>query len=91
MPLTQLELELKEMALERIRRRLLPAEAPKTIWAGSGTGAVCSLCDRAVDSTETEYELEAHMDDGTESTIRFHVRCYALWQREVARLAENLT
>ena len=30
MPLTQHELELKMTALERIRRRLLPAEAPKT-------------------------------------------------------------
>jgi len=90
MPLTQHELELKKMAVERIRRRLLPAEAPKTIWAGPGTGKVCSLCDRAVDSTETEYELDAHKDDGTESTIRFHLRCHALWQLEVARLAENL-
>lgn len=33
MPLTQHELELKNTASERIRRRLLPAEAPKTIWA----------------------------------------------------------
>jgi hypothetical protein len=52
MPLTQHELELKKTASERIRRRLLPAEAPKTIWAGPGTGKTCSLCDRAVDSTE---------------------------------------
>ena len=90
MPLTQNELELKNTASERIRRRLLPAEAPQTIWAGPGTGKVCSLCDRAVDPTETEYELNAHMDDGTESTIRFHLQCHALWQLEVARLAENL-
>lgn len=90
MPLTQHELELKKMARERIRRRLLPAEAPKTIWAGPGTGQVCSLCDRAVESTETEYELNGHRDDGTESIIRFHLRCHALWQLELARLAENL-
>ena len=90
MPLTQHELELKKTALERIRRRLLPAEAAKTIWAGPGTGKVCSLCDRAVDSTETVYALDAHKDDRTERTIRFHLRCHALWQLEVARLAENL-
>jgi hypothetical protein len=89
MPLTQHELELKNTASERIRRRLLPAAASKTIWAGPGTGKACSLCDRAVDSTETEYELNGHMDDGTKSTFRFHLRCHELWQLEVARLAEN--
>lgn len=90
MPLTQHELELKKTALERIRQGLLPDAIPKSIWAGQGTGKTCSLCDRTVAQTEMEYELNVARDDGTQSTIRFHLRCHALWQLEVARRAEHV-
>lgn len=89
MPLTQHELELKKTALERIRQKLLPAEVPKSIWAGQGTGKACSLCDRPVAHNEMEYELNFLMGEEPSSIIRFHLRCHALWQLEVARLAEN--
>lgn len=89
MPLTQHELELKKTALERIRQKLLPDAVPKSIWAGQGTGKPCSLCDRPVAQTEMEYELNVLEDDASRATIRFHLRCHALWQLEVARLAEN--
>lgn len=89
MPFTQYELELKKTALERIRQKLLPDTVPRSIWAGEGTGQACSLCDRPVPQTEMEYELNLPLDDGTRSIIRFHLRCHALWQLEVARLAEN--
>lgn len=89
MPLTHHELELEKTALDLIRRRLLPAEVPKSIWAFPGTGKPCSLCGQAIDSMEMEYELEAPVDGGTPNTFRFHLRCHALWQLEVARLTEN--
>lgn len=89
MPLTQYELELKKTALERIRRKLLPGMVPKSIWAGQGTGKPCSLCDRPVAQTEMEYELNDPRNDAARTTIRFHLRCHALWQLEVARLAEE--
>ena len=89
MPLTQHELELKSTAVDLIRRQLLPAEAPKSIWAGRGSGEPCSLCGKAIDRTEVEYEFEAPGDDRTRGPFRFHLRCHALWQLEVARLTEN--
>lgn len=89
MSLTQHELELKRRALERIRLELLPAEVPKTIWAGLGTGDPCSLCDRPVDVAEMEYEITAPLRGGAQGILRFHLRCHAIWQLEVARLAEN--
>ncbi len=89
MPLTQHELELKKTALDLIRRQLLPAEVPRFVWAGPGTGEPCSLCARVVDPLDMEYEFKAPVGDGTESTFRFHLRCHALWQLEVARLVEN--
>jgi hypothetical protein len=89
MPLTQHELSLKKTALERIRQKLLPDAVPKSIWAGHGTGERCSLCDLPVAQTEMEYELSVSKDDGARNTIRFHLRCHALWQLEVARLGKD--
>lgn len=88
MPLTQHELNLKRMAIERIRRRSLPAQVPKTIWAGQGSGAPCSLCDRKIDKTETEYELDVPLARA-QGMVRFHIRCHALWQFELACLNEH--
>lgn len=89
MPLTPHELKLKTTASDRIRGKLLPAAAPKSIWAGQGTGEPCALCDQPVARTETEYEFTVPAGEGTGSIIRFHLRCHALWQLEVARLAES--
>lgn len=72
------ELELKRRALERIRQGVLPAEIPKTIWAGPGTGMPCSLCDRPVGPAEMEYEIDGRSKGGTQSTLRFHLQCHAL-------------
>ena len=77
MPLTQHELELKRIAVQRIEQRSLPSHVPKTIWAGQGSGEPCSLCDRRIDKTETEYEL-AVPHAGAEVLVRFHLRCHAL-------------
>jgi len=68
---------------------MLPAEVSKKIWAGPGSGQSCSVCDGVIGSAEMEYEINARMADGTERVVPFHLRCHALWQLEVARLAEN--
>ena len=88
MPLTQHELELKKIAIQRIQQRSLPSQVPRTFWAGPGSGEPCSLCDRKIDKTETEYELAAPLG-GAEVPVRFHLRCHALWQLELARLSEQ--
>ena len=89
MPLTQHELERKKTALERIRQKLLPDSVPRSIWAGQVTGKACSLCDRPAAPSEMEYELNIPWNEGAPGAILFHLRCHALWQREVVRLAEN--
>jgi hypothetical protein len=89
MALTQQELELKTLAVERIRDNVLPAQAPNTIWAGQGSGEPCSLCDRIIDKEEMEYELDAPATRATNTVIRLHLRCHALWQLELARLSER--
>src|SRR5689334_21957300 len=49
-----------ELRLE-VRRRMadgrLPREPQLHLWAGTGDGQLCSLCDRVIDSQQIEYEL----------------------------------
>lgn len=87
MPLPQHELELTTLAAQRIRQRLLPAEVPRTVWAGEGSGERCSLCDQTIDRTETEYELDAPVATAN-AVVRLHLRCHALWERELAQLSD---
>jgi hypothetical protein len=88
MSLTQHELELKTLAIVRIRQKVLPAQAPKSIWAGQGSGEKCSLCERTIEKTEMEYELDAPVSR-TNRVIRLHLQCHALWQLELARESDR--
>ena len=87
MLLPQHELELKALAADRIKRNLLPSRLTRTVWAGQGSGEPCALCDRTIDSTEMEYELDAPLAR-TNGVVRLHLRCHALWQLELAALSE---
>jgi len=87
MPFPQHELDLKTLAADRIRQHLLPTELPNTVWAGQGSGEPCSLCDRTIDKSEMEYELDAPAPRAN-SVVRLHLRCHTLWQLELARLSE---
>ena len=84
MPLPQHELELKALAVARIRQNLLPAQRPKSVWAGHGSGQPCSLCDQTIAPTETEFELDA--PERANSVVRLHLRCHDLWQLELTHL-----
>jgi hypothetical protein len=76
MPLTENERALFALARERITQRRLPRNVPASVWAGSGTGATCSLCDQTIQRDQVEYELTG--DRGM--TFHFHMRCHAIWQ-----------
>ncbi len=53
------------------------------MWAGSGAGAPCSLCDRSIDASEVEYELEFNTQPV--SVHRFHRVCHEAWELECVR------
>lgn len=90
MRLPQHESELKTLTAERIKQRALPAQLPKTVWAGQGSGEPCALCDRTIDKTEMEYELDTlPAAAGANSVVRLHVRCHGLWQHELVHLSEQ--
>ena len=69
------------MSVEAIRQKiiagLLPCDPCRVLWAGAGTRSTCAACDRPVAPEDIEYEREQR--DG--SIIRFHFRCYVLWDQ----------
>jgi hypothetical protein len=76
MPLTEHERALFALARKLIANGSLPRTVPGSVWAGSGTGATCSLCELTIEPEQVEYELAG--DGG--ATFHFHIRCHALWQ-----------
>lgn len=58
----------------------LPANPPGKMWVGPGNLRPCDACDQPITHIETEYEI----DLPTGQTIRFHKRCFEVWQTEGA-------
>lgn len=67
--------------LIRAKVLALPKDAPRKVWAGYGSGKLCSACDLPTTIKDVEYEVE--MED--HRTFRFHQPCLALWHQERAR------
>jgi hypothetical protein len=49
------------------------------LWGGTGGSAACDHCSRAIDSSQTDYEVDAELD-GTRLTLHFHRVCYDQWK-----------
>ena len=56
----------------------LPLDAPAKLWAGIGTGKLCTACEQAIGPTQTEYEPEYE----GRPTILLHAECHRLWEEE---------
>lgn len=60
-------------------RQTPPNRQPVRIWAGSGTGATCSLCGSPIQANDIEYEIVL---PSTEQILRFHFRCHRRWEAQ---------
>ncbi len=76
MPLTDRERALFARAREYVAAERLPRTVPKSVLAGGGNDAICSLCDCAIGREQVEYEFTG--DNG--ATYHLHMRCHATWQ-----------
>lgn len=47
-----------------------------TIWAGPGGGKPCSKCNRRIEFSEVEYEVELRAGRDV-TALRFHAECYS--------------
>ena len=62
--------------------RQIPAyRQPVRLWAGSGTGATCSLCGSPIQAHEIEYEVEL-FPATTGRFLRFHFPCHRAWEAQ---------
>jgi hypothetical protein len=72
-----------EQVRQRIRQSLqaakLPRTAPVKLWVGPATSVPCSGCGELIDSG---YEYELAFGPGV--SLRFHPRCYVIWDEERA-------
>ena len=75
--------ELRLEARRRVAEGRLPSEAPQYLWAGTGDGQHCSLCDRLIDGQQIEYELQFNSTPVT--VYRFHRICHQAWELECIR------
>jgi hypothetical protein len=73
---------LAEIVRDKLDAAVLPVDRPVKLWAGLGTGELCTVCERPILPAQAEYEPQ--YDDGR-PTIRLHMGCYGLWQTELIR------
>ena len=68
--------------LNQDERQPLAYEEPVRTWAGYGTGATCNVCGLAVNVHDIEYEVELLTTQGSVRTLRFHLKCYRIWETQ---------
>ncbi len=76
------EMTLRALARAALQDGRLPHNRPLQMWGGSGEGIRCSLCERAIESTQTEFELQFGRDDLGAGNPRLHMWCFAAWEFE---------
>ncbi len=65
----------------------LPVMRLLNVDGGYGSGASCCVCGEPIQKSQVEYE--AAVTD--KRTLRFHIKCFALWQLECAQQLEQLS
>jgi hypothetical protein len=73
------EARLRQAIRDKITAGTLPADPPRTVWAGMGSGRPCSACGEPIRASDTEIELETAREG---VTIRLHRDCFNLWRDE---------
>jgi len=53
--------------------------------AGSGRDHLCAVCAERISTSQIEYEVNVVRD----LKLRFHIKCFAVWQLECARQTET--
>jgi hypothetical protein len=69
--------ELRNLISHKRDRGELPRITSSRTWAGDGTGAVCELCESAIEKDQIEYEVE-YLNGSQTTLLRFHELCYRL-------------
>jgi hypothetical protein len=75
---------LLQKAREAIKAGKIPSRWLVRVYAGSGSGVCCAICDRPVEPNQTEFELDFAQDPGgPEASARVHRECCLAWEHLV--------
>lgn len=74
--------KLSDIVREKIDAGVLPLDSPVKLWAGLGSGKLCTLCEQAIHPGQPEYEPQ--YADGRR-VILLHAGCHGLWEAERRR------
>lgn len=75
---------LLQKAREAIEAGKIPSRWLVRVYAGSGSGVCCAICDRPVEPNQTEFELDFAQDHGGPgASARVHRECCLAWERLV--------
>jgi len=69
---------LMRSVLDRLERGVL-FPAPSRMWAGKGTGQICSVCAQTIHPDEVENEVAIN-DDGLTVKLWAHIGCLDTWR-----------
>ena len=75
--------ELRVSVRERLRSGVLPPLSGAA-WANRGSGRPCVVCETAIRSLETEYEI-----NGIVPNVYTHILCYTIWLEESAARGDH--
>src|SRR5581483_3337666 len=79
------ERELRSRVRQRMDKGSLPVIRVANLDAGYGREHVCDVCDQQIAPAQIEYEVPA---DSRGTPLRFHIKCFAVWQLECAQRLE---
>lgn len=74
------ETALRLLAKRKIEAGALPRAASESVFAGKGSGLLCSLCERPISANDYEFEYA----NGDGKAPRFHLRCQDIWRSALA-------
>jgi hypothetical protein len=85
------EPRLREQACEAIQIGTLPSRLPSRTSSGPGVGGKCGVCAHPVANNQIELEAQFETNGAMTGTDtyrahRFHLRCFAAWQFERAKV-----
>jgi len=82
---------LREKARQAIERKRMPNREPDRLGGVAGSGRMCSVCERAVTTAETDLELLFTRNGAPGAVVyHVHVRCYSAWARTIQDTADGL-
>ena len=69
--------------LKQDERQPLPYEEPVRTWARPWNRRGCATCAASsIKAHDIEYEVELLRPAGSVRTLRFHLKCYRIWEAQ---------